>query len=155
MWKFPPDAHLVWDWALTMSHRAIFHKHMLTRRYEMFYLTTHSTVYLWLYGIRDMAKDLQIVREETLFCLYILGYSFWLVARVLLYAPSNRQGSTYHGICCISHESLAGTRNSSMSLPCGIDPTTHCTMGRCSTIELHLALVMLTAALIKMCCVCC
>ena len=34
------------------------------------------------------------------------GYSFRLAARVLLYAPSHRQVSTYHGLCCISR----GTR---------------------------------------------
>ena len=28
-----------------------------------------------------------------------IGYSYRLTARVLLYAPSHRQDSTYHGIC--------------------------------------------------------
>ena len=28
-----------------------------------------------------------------------MGYSFRLAARVLLYAPSHRQDSTYHGLC--------------------------------------------------------
>ena len=37
----------------------------------------------------------QIVREETR-CHHI-DYSFRLTARVLLYAPSHRQDSTYHG----------------------------------------------------------
>ena len=41
-------------------------------------------------------------------------YSFRLTARVLLYAPSHRQDSTYHGLCYTSRGSLAGTRNSSM-----------------------------------------
>ena len=27
------------------------------RRKEMFYLTMHSTFYLWLYGVRHMVKD--------------------------------------------------------------------------------------------------
>ena len=43
-----------------------------------------------------------------------MGYSFRLAARVLLYAPSHRQDSTYHDFCCTSHGALAGTRNSSM-----------------------------------------
>ena len=38
-------------------------------------------------------------------------------ARVLLYAPSHRQYSTYHGLCYISRGALAGTRNSSMGTP--------------------------------------
>ena len=43
-----------------------------------------------------------------------LGYSFRLTARVLLYAPSHRQDSTYHSLCYTSHGALARTRNSSM-----------------------------------------
>ena len=43
-----------------------------------------------------------------------MDYSFRLTARVLLYAPSHRQDSTYHGLCYISRGALAGTRNSSM-----------------------------------------
>ena len=44
-----------------------------------------------------------------------------LAARVLLYAPSHRQDSTYHGFCYTSRGALAGTRNSSMG-PWRIDP---------------------------------
>ena len=63
-----------------------------------------------------MASDIwyrttQIVREETR-CRHI-GYSFRLTARVLLYAPSHRQVSTYHGLCYISRGALAVTRNCS------------------------------------------
>ena len=43
-----------------------------------------------------------------------MGYSFRLAARVLLYAPSHRQDSTYHDLCYTSRGVLAGTRNSSM-----------------------------------------
>ena len=68
----------------------------------------------------------QITREET--CCCHMGYSFRLAARVLLYAPSHRQDSTYHSLCYTSHGALAGTRNSSMDPPWRIDPTTHCTM---------------------------
>ena len=42
-----------------------------------------------------------------------MDYSFRLAARVLLYAPSHRQDSTYHGLCYTSR----GTRNSSMGPP--------------------------------------
>ena len=31
-----------------------------------------------------------------------------------VYAPSHRQDSTYHGLCCTSRGALAGTRYSSM-----------------------------------------
>ena len=55
------------------------------------------------------------MREQTR-CRHI-GYSFRLTARVLLYAPSHRQDSTYHGLCYTSRGALAGTRNSSMGPP--------------------------------------
>ena len=84
-----------------------------------------------------MVKDYSDNKIKTRCCHY-LGYSFQLAARDLLYAPPYRQDSTYHSLCNTSCGSLAGTRNSSMSLPWGIDPTTHCTMIRCSTTELHL-----------------
>ena len=53
--------------------------------------------------------------EET--CCCHIGYSFRLTARVLLYAPSHRQDSTYHSLCYTSRGALAGTRNSSMGSP--------------------------------------
>ena len=55
------------------------------------------------------------MREETR-CRH-MGYSFRLTARVLLYAPSHRQDSTYHSLCYTSRGSLAGKRNSSMGPP--------------------------------------
>ena len=59
----------------------------------MFYLTMHSTHFIYGY----MASDI------------------WLrTAGVLLYAPSDRQDSTYHGLCYTSCVAWAGTRNSSM-----------------------------------------
>ena len=78
-----------------------------------------------------MASDIQlrtilIVRKETRCC--HIGYSFRLTARVLLYAPSHRQDSTYHSLCYTSRGTLAGTRNSPMGPPWRIYPTTHHTM---------------------------
>ena len=72
----------------------------------------------FIYGY--MASDIWlrtilIVRKETR-CRRI-GYSFWLTARVLLYASSQRQDSTYHGLCYTSRGALAGTRNISMGPP--------------------------------------
>ena len=46
-----------------------------------------------------------------------MDYSFRLTAMVLLYAPSHRQDSTYHGLCYTSRGALAGMRNSSMGPP--------------------------------------
>ena len=60
-----------------------------------------------------MASDIwlrttQIAREETHCC--HMGYSFWLAARGLSYAPPYRQDSTYYGLYYTSHGALAGTR---------------------------------------------
>ena len=77
----------------------------------MFYLMTHSTHFIYGYMASEIwLRTIPIVREET--HSRHIGYSFRLAARVLLYAPSHRQDSTYHGLC--SHVALAGTRNSSM-----------------------------------------
>ena len=46
------------------------------------------------------------MREETRCC--HMAYSFWLAARVLLYAPSHRQDNIYHSLCYTSREALAG-----------------------------------------------
>ena len=79
----------------------------------MFYLTTHSTHFIYGYMASDIwLRTIQIVREETR-CRHI-GYSYRLTASVLLYAPSHRQDNTYHGLCYTSRGALAGTRNSSM-----------------------------------------
>ena len=42
-----------------------------------------------------------------------MGYYFRLAARDLLYAPSHRHDSTYHGLCYTMRVTRAGTRNSS------------------------------------------
>ena len=82
----------------------------------MFYLTTHSTHFIYGYMASDIwLRTILIVRKETR-CRHI-GYSYRLTARVLLYAPSHRQDNTYHSLCYTSHGALAGTRNSSMSPP--------------------------------------
>ena len=72
----------------------------------MFYLTTHSTHFIYGYMASDIwLRTILIVRNETR-CRHI-GYSFRLAARVLLYAPSHRQDSTYHGLCYTSRGALA------------------------------------------------
>ena len=84
------------------------------REREMFYLTTHSTHFIYGYMVSDIwLRTILIVRKETR-CHHI-GYSYRLTARVLLYAPSHRQNNTYHSLCYTSRGALAGTKNSSMS----------------------------------------
>ena len=81
----------------------------------MFYLTTHSTHFIYGYMASDIwLRTILIVRKETR-CRHI-GYFYRLKARVLLYAPSHRQDNTYHGLCYTSRGALAGTRNSSMGV---------------------------------------
>ena len=85
-------------------------------RKDMFYLTTHSTHFIYGYMASDIwLRTILIVRKETR-CHHI-GYSLRLTARVLLYAPSHRQDITYHSLCYTSRGALAGTRNSSMGSP--------------------------------------
>ena len=70
----------------------------------MFYLTMYATHFIYGYMVSDIwLRTILIAREETR-----------LTARVLLSAPSHRQGSTYHDFCYTSHGALAGMRNSSM-----------------------------------------
>ena len=77
----------------------------------MFYLTTHSTHFIYGYMASDIwLRTILIVRKETR-CRNI-GYSYRLTARVLLYAPSHRQDNTYHNLCYTSRGALAGTRYS-------------------------------------------
>ena len=85
------------------------HSFCLHGRKLMFYLTMHSTHFIYGYMASDIwLRTILIVRKETR-CRHI-GYSFRLTARVLLYAPSHRQDSTYHGLCYTSRGALAGTR---------------------------------------------
>ena len=86
------------------------------RERKMFYLTTHSTHFIYGYMASDIwLRTILIVRKETR-CRH-RGYSYRLTARVLLYAPSHRQDNTYHGFCYTSRGALAGTRYSSMGPP--------------------------------------
>ena len=56
-----------------------------------------------------------------------IGYSFRLTARVLLYAPSHREDSTYHGLCYTSPGALAAERGTvvDLHLPNGEKTTTN------------------------------
>ena len=97
-------------------HITILTLYLQKREREMFYLTTHSTHFIYGYMASDIwLRTILIVRKETR-CRHI-GYSYRLRARVLLYAPSHRQDNTYHGLCYTRRGALAGTRNSSMGPP--------------------------------------
>ena len=94
---------------------------------KMFNYTEHSTRFmLRLYGIGYIVL-LGTQRKET-YCCHYMGYSFQLAARVLLYAPSHRQDSTFHIRLLNQLWKNGWKRNSSMGPPWGIDPTTHRTM---------------------------
>ena len=100
----------------------------------MFYLTTHSTHFIYDYMASDIwLRTILIVRKETRY--HHIGYSYRLTARVLLYAPSHRQDNTYHGLCYTSRGALAGTRNSSMGP--SHEGSIHHTMSERSTSELR------------------
>ena len=74
------------------------------------------------FGVRvqDMiASTTEIMKRNLLLPFH--GLLFPVRSRVLFYAPSHRQDSTYLDLCYTSHGALAGTRNSSMGPPCGID----------------------------------
>ena len=89
-------------------------------RKEVFYLTTHSThlvTVIWrrtYYGEDQSDSERENPLPPHRLFFPILLYA---PARVLLYAPSFRQDSTYHGLCYTSRGALAGTRNSSMGPP--------------------------------------
>ena len=91
----------------------------------MFYLTKPSTHFIYDYMASDIwLRTTMIIREEIRF----MGYSFRLAARNALHTPSYRQDITYHGFWYTSFGAQAGTRNSLMGPPGGIDPTTYRTI---------------------------
>ena len=80
------------------------------RRKGMFYLTMHSTHFIYGYMASDHTYSERKPAATT-------WATFRLAARVLLYASSHRKDDTYHGLCYTSRGALAGTRNSSMGPP--------------------------------------
>ena len=83
---------------------------------KMFYLTMHSTHFIYGYMASDIwLRTTQMAREETRW--RHMGYVFRLAARVVLYASSHRQDNTHYNLCYTSCGALAGIRNSSMGPP--------------------------------------
>ena len=72
--------------------------YVLEGRKEMFYLTTHSTHFIYGYVASDIWFTNHSDSEKENPLPPHIGYSFRLAARVLLYAPSYRQDSTHHGL---------------------------------------------------------
>ena len=67
--------------------------------------------------LRDGPTELFLVQAsapQLLLCLFIIiiYLDFFQNKNIILYAPSHRQDSTYHGFIYTSHGELAGTRNS-------------------------------------------
>ena len=66
-----------------IGHMVKDHSDSERARKEMFYLTTHSTHFIYGYIASDIwLRTILIVRKETRCC--HIGYSFRLTARVLL-----------------------------------------------------------------------
>ena len=70
-----------------------------------------NTFYLRLYGVGHMVKEHSDSKRGNL---PPHGLLFLISSKVFLYAPSNRQDSTYHGLCYTNRVALAGTRINSM-----------------------------------------
>ena len=79
----------------------------------MFYLTTHSTHFMYGYMASDIWLRTNLIARKDTRCRHI-GYYFRLTARVILYAPSHRQNSTYHGLCYTSRGALVRNENSTI-----------------------------------------
>ena len=56
----------------------------------MFYLTTHSTHFIYGYTASGIWNRTILIARKEIRCRH-MGYSFRLAGRVLLYAPSHRQ----------------------------------------------------------------
>ena len=94
----------------------------------MFYLTTHSTHFIYGYKfIRHMLQG-HSERERKTRC-----------SKESFICTLPQVDSTYHSLCYSSWGALFATRNSSMGPPLGINPVTHCTTSERCTTELHFA----------------
>ena len=73
------------------------------RRKEMFYLTTHSTHFIYGYMASDMVKDHSDSKRGNPLLLHGLIFPFS--------SKGHRHDNTYHSLCCANRVALAGTRN--------------------------------------------
>ena len=89
-----------------------------------------NTLFLRLYDIGYMVKD-HSERKPVAGKIHRLLFS--ISSKDYFYASSHRQDNTYNSLWYTSHGTLAGTKNSSMGPPSGIDPTTHHIISGCFT----------------------
>ena len=76
----------------------------------MFYLTTHSTHFIYGYMASDIwLRTVLEVRKKTHCC--HLSYSFRLAARVLLYAPERERNVLYNDTLNTFYLQLYGVRH--------------------------------------------
>ena len=75
---------------VSLNIHSFRHMPVRTEHYSLHIAFWYKTFFLMICRI--------LMREETCCCHY-MAYSFQLAAQNLLYAPSLREDSTYHGIC--------------------------------------------------------
>ena len=106
-------------------------------RKEMFYLTTHSTHFIYGYMASDMVKDHSDIEKGNPLPPHRLLSPVNSKGSFICTIP---QDSTYHGLCYTSRGALAGTRNSSMGPPHeGSIRRPIAPLANALTTELHLA----------------
>ena len=91
-------------------------------RKEMFYLTTHSTNFIMLYGVEHMVKNHSDSERRNPMPPHRVHFSI-CNKEYFIYAPSHRQDSTHHGLCYTSR-------------PCGIGTSTEPFSDQNTTIRL-------------------
>ena len=76
-----------------------------------------DTFYLRLYGVRYVGEDHS--DSEKICCCQYIGYSFRLVATVILYSPSHRQNDQFRSECfrCTFRASCCSARLSRAQVP--------------------------------------
>ena len=88
------------------------------RRKEMFYLTMHSTHFIYGYMASDIwLRTILIVRKGNPLPPHRLLFPINSKVFFICTIPQTGYGSTYHSLCYTSRGALAGTRNSSMGPP--------------------------------------
>ena len=88
-----------------------FKSYIYIKEGNVLFNDTLNTFYLRLYGIKHMVKDHSDSERGNPLSLHRL--LFTINNKVFLYAPSDRQDSTYDSLCYTSRGALAGKRNGS------------------------------------------
>ena len=112
-WKYFPLSGYYGKWPLLKAYRSLVlmvHWSIVVTWKEgnVLFNDVLNTFYLRLYGVGHMVKNHSDSKRGNVLPPYGLLFP---IRRVLLYAPSHKHDSTYHGLCYTSHGALAGTRN--------------------------------------------